>query len=110
MFVMVICGLFLSFGLLCGFTGTSMLPLSTFAIILNLKPIIVILVSFCFINEKLTLIKFVLIIISFTGATLIVNPNLVYYVLSFFFKGFYNPDESMQHEYGNMYPKLTLRS
>ena len=50
-------------------------PLSTFAIIVNLKPILVILLA-CFLGiDTLSVKKVILIFISFIGASLIVNPD-----------------------------------
>ena len=52
------------------------IPLSVYAIILNLKPVLVILLGFCFGVETITLKKIVLILISFLGASLIVDQDL----------------------------------
>lgn len=58
-----------------GAFGLKNLPLSVFAIILNLKPIMIILLGFCYGIETFTLKKVILILISFFGASLIVNPD-----------------------------------
>ena len=62
--------------MMTGNIGLKNLPLSVFAIILNLKPILVILLGFCYGIETITPKKISMIIISFFGASLIVNPNM----------------------------------
>lgn len=51
------------------------IPLSVYAIIMNLKPILVILLGFCYGVERITLRKTGIILLSFLGASLIVNPD-----------------------------------
>ena len=51
------------------------IPLSVFAIILNLKPVLVIVLGFCFGIETITLKKISLIFLSFLGACMIVDPE-----------------------------------
>ena len=51
------------------------LPLSVFSIILNLKPILVMLIGLLAKIESLTLKKVLLILISFVGTALIVSPG-----------------------------------
>ena len=70
--------------MISGVEGTAFLPMSTFAIILNLKPVFIIFVSFCFANEVITIKKLLVILVSFVGATLIVYPDAIFKVFSIF--------------------------
>jgi drug/metabolite transporter (DMT)-like permease len=84
LFVVIVCGLFLAAGMIFGVEGTDLLPMSTFAIILNLKPVFIILISFVFADQILTFRKFVVILVSFIGATLIVYPSIITDLLNYF--------------------------
>ena len=55
--------------------GIKLIPLSVYAIILNLKPILVIILGVFYGIESITLKKICLILLSFLGAMLIVNPD-----------------------------------
>ena len=70
--------------MILGSEGTAFLPMSTFAIILNLKPVFIIFVSFCFANEVITIKKLLVILVSFFGATLIVYPDAIFKVFLIF--------------------------
>lgn len=65
----------ISFGMSCGISSMKLVPLSVFAIVLNLKPIMVVLIGLCFGVETLTLQKVLFILLSFVGAGLIVEPS-----------------------------------
>ena len=83
--------------IICGNWGLKHIPLSVYSIILNLKPILVILLGFCYNIEKITKKKVILILISFIGASLIVDPA--------FFSGVYNQifNNSVQPELEQKY-------
>ena len=62
-------------GFQMGLISIKKLPLSVFAIILNLKPIFVMIIGVLTQIEKFTAKKLILILVSFLGTGLIVNPN-----------------------------------
>jgi drug/metabolite transporter (DMT)-like permease len=65
----------MAFNIITATFGLRVIPLSVFAIILNLKPILVIIIGYLFGIENLSTKKILLILISFIGAGLIVNPD-----------------------------------
>lgn len=65
--------MFFGFGM--GISSIPKLPLSVFGIILNLKPVLVIILGVIFGIERITLKKLGYIFLSFLGAGLIVNPT-----------------------------------
>ena len=67
------------------------IPLSTAAIILNLKAIVVMLLSLFFLGDRLTLCKLILVLVSMIGTILIIDPGLVLYLISFLIPSVYQP-------------------
>jgi drug/metabolite transporter (DMT)-like permease len=61
--------------IILGMNGLRMIPLSVFAIILNLKPILVILIEILCKIERITWKKIGYVTISFLGTGLIVDPG-----------------------------------
>ena len=54
-----------------------MVPISIYAIFMNLKAMNVIVISHFYLSEKMTLERFNLVVISFIGAFMIVKPDLI---------------------------------
>jgi drug/metabolite transporter (DMT)-like permease len=63
--------------MLMGFSAMKMVPISTYAILMNLKAILVILISHFYLSDKMTLKRLILVIVSFLGAFMIVKPDLI---------------------------------
>lgn len=63
--------------MMCSNLSLKQIPLSVYVIILNLKPVLVILISFAYGVESVTCKKAGLILVSFFGAILIINPAAV---------------------------------
>ena len=63
--------------MLMGFSAMKMVPISTYGILMNLKAILVILISHFYLSDKMTIKRLILVIVSFMGAFMIVKPNLM---------------------------------
>lgn len=64
-----------SFTLNIGFTSLKLVSISTFAILMSLKAINVFVISHFYLSEKMNLQKLVLIVLSFLGAFIIIDPS-----------------------------------
>jgi drug/metabolite transporter (DMT)-like permease len=71
--------------MLMGFSAMKMVPISTYGILMNLKAMLVIFISHFYLSEYMTLRNFVLVVISFLGAFMIVKPNLMSSFMNFLF-------------------------
>ena len=69
------------------------IPLSTGAIILNLKAIVVMLLSLVFLGDNFTIRKLMLVLVSMIGTILIIDPEFVLYLVSFLVPSVYQPGD-----------------
>lgn len=78
--------LIIASGMTSGIFAIKLVPLSVYAIILNLKPIMVVLIGVMVRIETMNSRKLMLVCISFLGAGLIINPSFFENVFFYLFK------------------------
>ena len=89
------------FAMQFGFIGIKMVPISTYAILMNLKAMFVILISHFYLKDRMSLKRFILVMISFIGAFRIVKPD-------FFANLFSTQKNEIEHEDDATKLKLSL--
>ena len=84
--ILIIRGIIAGSNLLVFYTALKLVPLSTFLVLRNLKGIFVLIITPFYLKERLSIEQMILIIISFIGTALIVNPwifkNMFDYIFS----------------------------
>lgn len=66
-----------STAMLFGFSAMQMVPLSVYAILMNLKAMLVIIIAHFYLNDKITFFRLFLVTISFIGALFVVYPSIL---------------------------------
>jgi drug/metabolite transporter (DMT)-like permease len=74
--ILIFRGLIAGSNLLIFYQALKLVPLSTFIVLRNMKGIFVLLMTPIFLDERLTVLQMFLILVSFLGTALIVNPQI----------------------------------